>query len=66
MRYAIRGLVGVVTTFAGSLISGLSDGSGSNAEFIRPGGMFITPLGDIFVSDDTRVRLVTTAGELIH
>ena len=59
-------MAGVVSTFAGSGTSGMSDGSGLAAEFAAPYGLTMAPSGTLVVGDGNRVRLVSSAGMLRH
>ncbi|MEB3195958.1 MAG: hypothetical protein VKP62_02035 [Candidatus Sericytochromatia bacterium] len=54
---------GVVTTLAGST-SGYQDGSGATAQFSFPRGGALGPDGNLYVTDNNRVRMVTPAGEV--
>jgi len=55
---------GVVSTFAGSGQSGLSDGEGIAARFNSPCGLAIDGQGNIYVADhlNSRVRKITSKG----
>lgn len=55
---------GVVTTLAGSVASGSSDGSGASASFNLPIGIAIDASGNLYVSDsgNMTIRKVTPAG----
>jgi sugar lactone lactonase YvrE len=53
---------GVVTTFAGSGISGYADGTGTAAQFSYPQGVAVDSLGNVYVVDSIRIRKVTPEG----
>lgn len=55
---------GVVSTVAGSGISGSADGQGSQATFNFPEGIAVTPTGHLFVGEGSsgRIRQIDTAG----
>jgi hypothetical protein len=55
---------GVVTTVAGTDVSGTTDGQGSAARFDRPTGVSADHKGNIFVSDffNSTVRMITPTG----
>jgi len=55
-------LAGVVTTLAGSGVSGISDGTGLSAQFKMLTSLWIDNSGNIFVTDGYRVRKITPAG----
>ena len=55
-------MAGVVSTFAGSGTSGLSDGSGLAAQFTAPYRLSMAPSGTLVVGDGNRVRLVSSTG----
>jgi streptogramin lyase len=60
-NYAIRKIdpTGIVTTFAGSGLSGFTDGIGSYAQFIRPTNICIDiPQKYLYVSDATAIRRI--------
>jgi sugar lactone lactonase YvrE len=48
---------GVVTTLAGTNVSGADDGTGANAKFNNPGGITIDHLGNLYVSDTDNYRI---------
>ena len=52
----------VVTTWAGSLgLQGSTDATGTNARFVRPGGITIDSLGSLYVTDGNGIRKVNPA-----
>jgi sugar lactone lactonase YvrE len=55
---------GVITTIAGSGISGFADGTGTNAEFAGPQGLAVDASGNIYVADTNNqlIRKVTPTG----
>ena len=52
---------GMVSTFAGGN-KGFSDGSGINAQFISPIALAIDGQGNLYVTDENRIRLITPGG----
>ncbi len=54
---------GVVTLFAGGLIGGYMDGTGTNARFYQPSGIDIDGSGNLIVADSKnhRIRKITQA-----
>lgn len=55
--------LGVVTTFAGSGISGMQDGTGFSASFKTPVGLAIDKEGNLYVTDSNqKIRKITPAG----
>ncbi len=57
---------GVVTTLAGSpVVTGSSDGPGAAASFTDPYGVAVDSSGDIVVSDDTTIRVITPGGSVL-
>ena len=52
----------VVTTIAGQLIAGESNGVGTNAQFYQPEGITIATNGNVFVSDLTSIRELMPSG----
>ena len=55
---------GSVTTFAGSVTSGTSDGVGTSALFLEVCGTLMTPTGLIYVTDGQRIRSIDSAGRV--
>jgi sugar lactone lactonase YvrE len=55
---------GVVTTLAGSGVSGWADGPGTAAQFYSPHGVAVDAIGNVFVADSGNhlIRKVTTGG----
>ncbi len=55
---------GVTTTFAGTVGSGIADGTGPNARFNYPNGVVVDAAGNSYVSDflNHTIRMVTPAG----
>ena len=55
---------GVVTTLAGSGVSGFADGVGAAALFSYPSGVAVDSAGTVYVADTSnhRIRKITTAG----
>ncbi|WP_394351410.1 YDG domain-containing protein, partial [Psychroflexus aurantiacus] len=55
---------GVVSTLAGSGVSGFADGTGSSAQFRTPTGVAVDASGNVYVADanNHRIRKVTPAG----
>jgi len=55
---------GVVSTLAGSSISGYADGIGTNAGFNQPTGVAVDSVGNVYVADqlNNRIRKITSLG----
>jgi mucin-19 len=53
---------GVVSTFAGSGVSGSVDSNGTNAQFTVPGQITIDSFGNLYVGDAPRIRKITSSG----
>ena len=53
---------GVVTTIAGSDVAGSVDGAGTSAQFTGPAGIAVDGMGNIYVSDNNKIRKITSAG----
>jgi len=55
---------GVVSTFAGSGVSGFADGSPTSARFSYPSGIAVDASGTVYVSDlyNNRIRKITSSG----
>ena len=64
--YRIRKITpsAVVTTLAGSNTSSHVDGNGTSARFSIPTGITIDASGNLYVADGTRIRKVTSTGEV--
>jgi len=54
----------VVSTFAGSGTKGFADGTATEAQFKRPGGVAVGSSGNVFVADQVNhlIRKITPAG----
>lgn len=64
-NYVIRKITpaGVVTTVAGTPgVGGVQDGVAASAKFLSITGITVDPLGNIYVTDGSSVRVVTPAG----
>ena len=57
-------LAGLVTTLAGSGVSGFADGLGAAAKFSSPHGASVDSLGAVYVADtvNSRIRVVSPSG----
>jgi sugar lactone lactonase YvrE len=58
---------GVVTTLAGSAgISGTKDGNGPDARFNNPGGLAVSPSGELYLADtgNSTIRKITPTGNV--
>ncbi|MES2388496.1 MAG: T9SS type A sorting domain-containing protein [Bacteroidota bacterium] len=53
---------GIVTTLAGQATGGYLDGQGIAAKFTNPTYLCVDASGNIYVTDDTRIRKVTPSG----
>lgn len=53
---------GTVSTFAGQNQSGFQDGQGTSASFVYIADMVIDDQGNIYLSDDERIRKLTPSG----
>ncbi|WP_339605846.1 Ig-like domain-containing protein [uncultured Roseivirga sp.] len=58
--------IGVVTTLAGSGVTGSSNGNGVNASFNHPRGLAIDATGNVFVADrdNNVIRKITPSGDV--
>ncbi|WP_396217240.1 T9SS type A sorting domain-containing protein [Flavobacterium sp.] len=57
---------GLVTTLAGSGVSGYADGIGTSAQFYAPIGIAVDNTGNVYVGDEnnSRIRKISAAGEV--
>ena len=53
---------GVVTTLAGSGVSGSEDGPGSAASFNYPNGVAVDSIGNVYVAEYYKIRKITPVG----
>ncbi len=55
---------GTVSTYAGSGVSGISDGTAGAAQFMEPVGLAIDPAGNLYVADKSahQIRKIDTGG----
>jgi hypothetical protein len=51
---------GVVTTVAGTGVTGVADGPGASATFFAPRGLAVGGDGVVYVADGTRIRTITS------
>jgi len=63
-NYSIRKIsaAGQVSTIAGNGESGFMDATGTNAQFVYPQGIAMDVQGNIYVADDTRIRVIAPSG----
>lgn len=63
-NYSIRKITpaGVVTTFAGTGVVGGADGTGVAASFMKPQGLVVDAAGNVYVSDLSSIRKITSTG----
>ena len=59
--------IGIVTTVAGNVLSGFSDGYGTQARFNGPYGITVDPWNNVFVTDyyNHAIRKVSASGNVI-
>lgn len=55
---------GEVTTFAGSGIAGSADGAAGVAQFTNLGDMVMDKTGNIYLTDDNKIRKISTTGNV--
>lgn len=55
---------GDVTTLAGSGSAGYANGPALSAQFFYPKGLAVNASGEVFLSDDSRIRKISTTGQV--